>query len=193
MVLSVLLDIAGVLSANLQVRVFPNLMIFAIPLASLMLVDFMQWLNNYSPFYRKTAAALVLALVYASGASMLKVSNEPLLSNQWTFSLPGESRVLSWLTDRQQYAFIWSGFDHRLTHLSRTIPSVNSRDLINISLDEIDFYRQHIPYYLVSELTIRQAARMGLRLPDLRHDTFRLYDNGQAWIIKDRPQTPYQK
>jgi len=191
---SVFLDIAGVLQSNLQVRIFPNLMVFAIPLASLVITDFNRKLQLHSALLRKTAsAALFLAVIYFSGTSLLKVTNEPLLSNYVMFYAPGESRVLSWISDRQQDAIIWSGLNNRLTTLSKIVPGEASRYLIFPSPDQLDLYGGYIQYYLVSEVTARQAARMGLPLPDLRHDTFRVYDNGQAAIYKDRPQTPYQR
>jgi hypothetical protein len=193
MVLSVLLDFSGVLSSNLQVRIFPNFMIFAIPLASLAITGFIRKLQNRFQFPGWVApTVLFLAFTFFSGASLLKVTNEPLLSNRWDFYTPAESRSLSWLSDYQKDAIIWSGFYRRLDFLSKCMTDSSSRNLVHLSNDQLSLNRHYIHYFLVSEVASRRAARMEVPLPDLR-GTFKVYDNGQVGVYKTRPLTPYQR
>jgi len=190
MVISVLLDVAGVLSSNLQLRVFPNFMIFAIPLASYALVELFDWLRSRPAALRWSASvALGLALLFLSAASFLKVSNEPLLSNYWMFYTPSDRRALVWTDAHTQDTTIWVGLNLRLKFAADQIPTLESRSYTLVSGDELP---EDTLYFLSTRSVEAHHRRVGAPLPNLRHEQ-RVYDSGEASLYKVRARTPYQR
>lgn len=182
----VLMDFAGFLSLNLQVRLFPPFALLGSPFAAVALV---------SGFESVPAARADLFRVLATGAGMvaalagmLKVTNEPLLSNQWLFYAPAELQAISWTDAHLQSRRVWTGPSSRLADAfafwqPNTPPAANryefgSTDPLPANL-------------LISRWTHLQANRIGASLPaTLEHD--RVYDNGLVQLYHRRPRTPHQ-
>lgn len=191
MVIAVVLDLAGVFAANLQVRLFPNLMVFAIPLTSLGLTDFLSWLRNRSSYFpRLVGMVFAFAILFFSAASTIKTSSEPLLSNQWNFYKVEEGHVMDWIPAHIKSTNIWLGNNNRLQIF---------KILARAQWEEQGIYAffsipapKNARYYLVTEVSTQQATRMGVPMPDLL-GKMRIYDSGEAAIYKTRPKTPYQR
>jgi hypothetical protein len=195
-------DLSGLLGTNLQLRLFPAYMLVAIPMAVLGLKRFMASpripaIIRRAGVRRITGALVVLLMLWFSGASLLKVTNEPLLSNYWTFYTDAEVASLAWrqvyLPDRK----IWADFDAiRLKPLAMTLggaaeyPSdASSRSGISLDVGEVD---QETRDFLISQSVRLWSARKGRVLPDTAR-AYRIYDNGAVQIYHLQPRTPYQR
>lgn len=185
--LSVLLDLAGVLSANLQVRIFPHLMIVAIPLAAEAVTGWFRRAHRASPPARRLAAVLTVLLVsWFSLASLLKVTNEPLLSYVWLFYARAEQRTVDWLALYGESAPVWMGSDERLVALAQASKDWKERRLkARWGEREMDS-----PYLILSEAVILRAWRAGSALPDLQPYS-RIYDDGFATVYWAGRTGPY--
>jgi hypothetical protein len=190
MLISVIVDLAGALSANLQVRLFSHFLLVGIPLASEGVVAFMGWTQRgQSAVVRKVGPALLVMLIsFFSLASMLKITNEPLLSNSWTFSVNRERLSVQWIGDHVRLNQVWLGREVRLQTLVKAYGDWLPR---SIGID-----RGATPassrYVLVSDISRMRADRMETALPDTRGFQ-RIYDAGGTELYCSRPQTPYQR
>lgn len=192
---SIAVDYAGVLSQNLQLRIFPGFTI----MAALLLARGVRRLLSSSrqdpgprlgSWARRLAmGALVLACGWFAVASVLKATNEPLLSNKWTFYSPPEDGAIGWTEEHVHWSRIWTGVDERLWALfsmkyRSASQSQNTYTAFTLDAGE--------PYVLLSEREQLRALRMGVTLP-LVDDWQRVYDNGDAYLYHRRPLTPYQR
>lgn len=190
MVLSVLVDLSGALSANLQLRVFPHFLLVGIPLASEGLVAMIGWLRRGKrPLITKVAPVLLVALFsFFSLASLLKITNEPLLSNWWSFYASQEQQLVQWIGSHIRNNQVWTGREARLPTVVLAFG--------NWSQQGIRIDRSGIPisarYVLMSDITRMRADRIGDTLPDTRQFQ-RVYDGGGVELFYSRPRTPYQR
>ncbi|MCS7283794.1 MAG: hypothetical protein RMK65_09940 [Anaerolineae bacterium] len=180
--ISVILDLAGVLSANLQVRVFPHLMMIAIPLAAEALERWVHWISRrplYGPLrFSIGVAALMMAL---SLASLLKVTNEPLLSHNWIFYTGSERRAVEWLSRYGGDMEIWMGVDERLVALAEANSFWKARRLKARWGHPTD----QTTCFLLSETMTLRAWRTGAELPEV-FSYNRIYDNHFAAVYCTR-------
>jgi hypothetical protein len=122
--------------------------------------------------------------------STLKATNEPLVSNRWTFYLPAERQAVRWSDGKLvEERLLWVSFDDRLysalgAHGNGSLPERIFLDTYEVEPSTRDF--------LISELTRVRSLRLGVPLP-VEADTLITYDNGQAQIYHLRPRTPFQK
>lgn len=190
MVLSVLVDLSGGLSANLQLRIFPHFLMVGIPLASEGIFALLAWARRRRPSLVARAApvALVALLSLFALGALLKITNEPLLSNQWAFYAEEERHSVQWVGSHVRNNQVWAGRDYRLPTVARAYGNWGQE---NIRID-----RGGIPvsarYVLLSEVSQKRADRIGERLPDTRQSLI-VYDAGGARLYYSRPQTPYQR
>ena len=187
--LGVFLDRAGALSANLQVRLFPHLMIVAIPLAAEMVSRIVARAWRRGKGARLVAVAVLAAGgLFFSGASIFKATNEPLLSNRWVFHSRAERAAIEWAGPRHATNRVWLGIDDRLRMLPRLYGDWPRSGL------EVYTGRQAGNRYdlLLSDLMEKHAARLGVLLPEVRGRLL-VYDNGGAALYHARAKTPYQR
>jgi hypothetical protein len=186
--ISVLLDLAGVLSANLQLRIFPNFMIFAIPMAGQLLAGILARARRWAHPRRWMAGFAFAALaLFFSVASLFKATNEPLVNNIWLFQTTQERSTLAWVGDELHAVNIWTGFDSRLNVLYPLYPSWKSNHLGA----EFGVVPRGSRYFILSNPMEILAARLEFPLPDLQGE-LRIYDNGGAALYHTRPKTPFQ-
>lgn len=187
--IAVLLDFAGALSANLQVRLFSHLMIVGVPLAAALLL---LWLERSRAWSRSArlifSGALPLLLALLTLGGLFKVTNEPLLSNWWAFYTPGEQHIVMWSGAHLQRTSVWTGDDQRLPMLVDMYG--------NWRAQQISFERGRSPelsrYYIISTVVEAHAVRLRYSPPDVKPHQ-QVYDNGQAQLVYSRPQTPFQR
>jgi hypothetical protein len=181
-------DRVNTYGGNLQVRLFTPMMIFAIPITTSALYSLLR----HGRWRRLRIAALVLTailLMPITIVSLFKVTNEPILSNNWIFATHSELQGTDWVFERSHDPTLWIGIDRRMaTALGFWEPEV-LRDVRLISSRRMS---PRIRYYLISAMEHIHWERLGL--PLLYTDTESLiYDNGEVQIVYRRPRSPYQR
>src|SRR5262249_21270117 len=133
-VLAIAADASGALGSNLQHRLFPSVSIFAVGLVGVALA---QWRPHR--FARPLQLALTLGIFCIAILSVLKTTNEPLLSNMWTFYRPSEVLALEWSDAHLQDAEIWTDYNERLTAtmLMLGYESTNRNSFVAFKLNDI--------------------------------------------------------
>lgn len=186
---AVIMDFAGVLGTNLQLRLFPGFLLMAAPLAARAGLDGYRSMDANT---RSRVLAPIIASVlflWMAIAGPLKATNEPQLSNKWTYFLPAEAKALAWTVRYTQFAHIWTGADERLTTLGPQIialPEPREPSFGGFLKEE------HERYALLSDEEAARIWRAGLLPPDVAMWNL-LYHNGGARIMKDTPSTPFQQ
>lgn len=180
--LSVVADASGALSSNLQHRIFPSFAIVAVAVVGRALV---QWQSHNRLWLLRGGLALLFAMVAVF--SVWKASNEPLLSNKWTFYRTAELDALSWSDQHLSRANIWSEFDERLVMAFANAygDSAHGNSIVG-------YLHPGIRYMLLSPIIRLRSTRLQRPLP-VPSDALRIYDNGAAELYHIRPQTPYQR
>jgi hypothetical protein len=182
---SILVDVSGALSANLQHRIYPSFAMLAAPLAGAWLAERAVFASA-SPRWRHAAVGLLLAILI--GLSVLKATAEPLLSNYWVFYTPAEQASLVWAEQALRGRSLWTD---PIGRVGAGYVIQTGREPVHITLDS---YRpdRSTRDYLLSQTTLLHQLRLGQSLP-VQADSLVTYDNGQAQIYHRRPLTPFQK
>ncbi|HEY3083360.1 MAG TPA: hypothetical protein VGM69_26000 [Chloroflexota bacterium] len=175
--LSVVADRAGALGGNLQHRSFPSFVMVAAPMVALYLVE-------WQPGKRVRmlgAGGLGLLAVLA----IVKATNEPAVSNKWTFYLPAEVAAMAFAGQHVEQSAYWSEFDERL----RTVES-----LLSTAIEARPYGGPIDPStrdFLVTDVARLRSARLNRPLPPVLGE-LRVYDNGASQIYHIRARSPYQ-
>jgi hypothetical protein len=176
--MSVVVDLSGALSANMQLRLLPSFSVMAI----ILLVRFLQQ-KLASTQWRPTPRKIILAssaliLAWFALASVFKATNEPSLSNKWTFYLPPEKAAVGWVDAHLRNADLWTGVDERIATIYRSYYALDSLSENNFLLGKIN---PKTRFVLTTELDRWRAERLGMHLlPVFYWD--QIYDNGQAQV-----------
>lgn len=190
--LSVLMSLNQLLFFNnLLLRLFTPFALSIAPMSALLLMMVFRYIRQLPRvFYRLSVAGMALLFGFSALAMLLKVSNEPLLSNYWMYSLPQERSGIHWMENHASLQYIhldlWT---LRLDNYLSTQPY--NAQLNNWyqtgSLESIDYFN----YLITSDLTDAQAVQAQVLMPShAAHN--RIYDNGATEIYYRRPVTPYQ-
>ncbi len=186
--LGVILDLLKAVGGNLQQRFFPVVMLFAFPLVAQAIV---AWWRGQRAAYKRRGLALGLAvlILWASGASLLKSTNDPWLSNYWRFWTVPEDRAVQWVADHLQYRSVWLGLDG-IRVASHAVAGGFRHELSN----EVDTWALDLETrdVLLSSIDQGLSVRRSIPLPDVRGE-HRVYDNGTVAHYHLRPRTPYQR
>jgi hypothetical protein len=175
-VLAILSDRSGLLGGNVQHRSFPS---FAMVAAPLLAVALGQW--RPARWQRAVAAGGVALL---AGLALLKTTNEPSLSNKWTFYTPAELRALEWADQHHRDAAIWVGLDERLVAaFELTVGDSTHNNKWNIYAPQ-----EATRSFLISDVVRLQSARLHQPLPAVA-EANRVYDNGTVPMYRSRAQT----
>ncbi len=133
--LSIVVDRVGTSAgSNFQLRSFPAFAMLAAPLVA-------RWVQESDRrggrASRLARSALWPAMALLTILSVLKFTNEPLLSNQWLFYTPGEMKAIRWANDHLAARSVWAGYDGRLTAAAgiRTIDTPLAARLDDWSVD----------------------------------------------------------
>jgi hypothetical protein len=174
--LSVVADRAGMLGGNLQHRSFPSFVMVAAPLAAVWLAE---WRPKPSMRRLATGALGVLSLL-----AVAKATNEPSLSNRWTFYLPYETAVLTFVDRFASDAKVWSDVDERL----RTAHLISRPASVIFYGGPLDRANRLTIFTDVARL---RSARLNRPMPPVAGE-LRVYDNGEAQVYRSRALTPFQ-
>ncbi|MEE9152274.1 MAG: hypothetical protein V3U20_10655 [Thermoplasmata archaeon] len=174
LLLTIFADRFGVFN-NLELRVFPVLMFFAVPLASISIIKIVEF-KGFGEVQRKalkTAFAL-LFLVFVVN-SLLKATNDPMVSNKWLFYSPQEKEGIVWVEHNSQEEKIWAGLDERLRTVFFTYSNIGNYDRTKFtSLGNARFW-------LISDIVEKRAQRIKRPLPDVVDKPI-IYDSGHVKI-----------
>jgi hypothetical protein len=182
---SVFVDLSGALVGNLQHRMFPTFVMLAAPMVASWLVR----TDRLPRVLRGLVASLAgLSIAALALLSVLKATNEPLLSNKWLFYLPAEEIALDWADTTLSDRLVWAGLDERLATGTLIRRGAVQRE-IGLDVFSPDAGTRD---FLVSDLMRAQSARIRASLP-LDADMLVTYDNGQTQIEHLRPKSPYQR
>lgn len=185
---SAVIDLAGFLGDNLEVRLFPIFMLFGIPLAVIGAARLCPRIPAGLP-RRVALVGGLLLLGSVTITSVLKATNDPLVSNKWIFATRDEMRALTWSGHYLGGQTVWAGFDERLT----TVAVV--QDLPTSSPPNVH-YQTGVPtmdarYTIASEVIARRSLRLDIPASDVLEDD-RIFDDGSAQLYHRVPVTPYQ-
>jgi len=173
--------------ANLQVRLFPAVMLMACALVAVAIhAGWRRWTTR---FKRSLLTIVLLAFALWAGiAAPLKMTNEASISTLWNFWTPFEEHAVWWADDHATQASIWLGpspiriagraraaeFGGRTGNdVDSTVVEPQTRDLV------------------ISDAERELARRIAVPLPDVRHEN-RVYDNGGTQMYHKRARTPFQ-
>jgi hypothetical protein len=173
-------DLSGASVTNLQVRAFPSFAMVGTPLLASVLAS-----RPWRP-YLAVPVAMLIGLM--ATAAVLKATNEPLLSNKWTFYDPNEVAALRWADEHLRLAFVWAGLDERVVAAYVTVDGATPNKNTWVQFAQSDLVRT----YVISDIMRLQAERTNLAIPEmtLQH---RVFDAGGAQVYHRRPSTPYQR
>jgi hypothetical protein len=188
---SIAVDLSGAIAGNLQHRIFPSFVMLAAPLVAVWIVTQRQRLSERRRGWLDKLLGVLLGFLLLLG--LIKASNEPLLSNYWTFYTTAEHSAASWadrsLADRR----LWVGFNDRVG--SGYQISQNGR-VLALYLDAFVPVSPATRSFLISPANLLHGSRLSAPLPSaltLETDTFVTYDNGEAQIWHVRPKSMLQR
>lgn len=174
---SILADRAGMLGGNLQHRSFPSFVMVAAPLVA---IELCGWRLNGR---QRPLAAVVLAVLALF--AITKATNEPAVSNKWTFYEPGETLAVSFANDRvRDPGGYWTDFDERLR-------AAYALQYGNTVSDVVGAVLPTLRTFVLSDVIRVRAARLRQALPPVGGE-LRIYDNGTAQIYRLRSRSVYQ-
>lgn len=174
---SIVADRAGMLGGNLQHRSFPSFVMAAAPLVAMELCD-VRLVGQ-----RRTLAGLVLGVLALFAVT--KATNEPAVSNKWTFYEPGELLAVSFANDRvRDVGGYWNDFDERLRAAYALRFGKTVGDVVGPVLPTTRTF-------VITDVVRVRGARLRQPLPPIGGE-LRVYDNGTAQIYRIRSRSPYQ-
>jgi hypothetical protein len=167
-------DRTGVLGGNLQYRAFAPFATFAAGLLGI----------GLAAVRPNTVLRLAggIALAGLTVAATLKASNEPTLSNKWTFYSSAEIAGLRWADDHLRGTWTWTGPDERLgaAYLTEVGLPENANRWEHGEIDPT------ISAFVISDIIRLQASRIGDTLPPIAIQD-RVYDNGSVQVYRAEP------
>jgi hypothetical protein len=175
---SVVIDFAGWLAANLQLRLFPGFTVIAICLLVRRLQEILASPAPSGRARRLAPAFIAPVVIWFAAASILKASNEPMLSNKWSFYTRPEFTAMQWVESRFTHTEIWSGFDERMMNLFRLL--FISDSLTKNAIYRGDFRTTTRYIFYTSNDRIREVRLDLESLPIESWD--QIYDNGEVQI-----------
>lgn len=184
--LGAIADFTGLLGANMQLRLLPTFILFAIALTLIGLQQLLQT-GRRARFFVLAAIPLLLAIF--SFNALLKATNEPLVSNYWFFFTPQERAGMEWANANLRNSSIWLDQDYIRLH-SLWYQIFDSYSTTNWPDSGIADTSTRM--FLVSSANRQLSVRQQRPLP-IDPDALRIYDNGAAELYRLRAVTPFQK
>jgi hypothetical protein len=183
MAFSILVDSLGLYTGNTELRVLVIFLLFATPLAALVLLQLFR-----KPKLRNIAAVGLLICVSGFGAAV-KPTNDPSLSNSWWFYTPQETSAVTWLLNNAPQGMpLFGGYGARLNALKLLVAGPENygkvifRPITTYSSSERPslIFSSSVTMALAKEIGPQQTA-----LPP--SDASRVYDSGSVMIWYEPP------
>jgi hypothetical protein len=181
-------DFAGFLSVNLQLRMFTPFAMFVSPLVADMIVGGLKVVQPH--WMRLIVGTVIFIVICGASAALLKVTNDPVLGNQWLFYTPAELSQAKWINNNQiPPQDVWiDSWEHMAAVYYFHEGERPSKPLQY----NWGWWKAAGQYTLISELARMRANRSGIQLPPTS-DQNRIYDNGTVQLYHRRTLTPYQR
>jgi hypothetical protein len=176
--LSIGVDLSGALAANMQLRLFPSFTVIAIVLLVRLLSRILSGLRWPAAARSILVATAGILSAWFTLASLLKSTNEPALSNKWTFYVPADKASVDWVENHLEGAEIWTIIDERLATIFNSYHYLDSETDNHLRFGAI---RPSARYVLATQLDRARAERLRIDIPPLDYWD-QIYDNGQAQI-----------
>ncbi len=163
---------------HLELRIFPVLMFFAVPLAAIQVFNIIEspiLKNNYRSIVK---SLFVILFVVLAVNSVLKATMEPNITNEWMFYTNHEKIGLDWTYTYIKNEPIWAGLDDRLMATFNLNSDLGAHKAIDFT-----YSHAHAGFYFISSTIKKRAMKSRYFLPDLK-DTSQVYDNGNVQIYK---------
>jgi hypothetical protein len=175
---SIGVDLSGALAANMQLRLFPSFTVVAIVLLVRSLkriLDARPW-----PAWPRRIILTMTAILSAWFvlASVFKSTNEPYLSNKWTFYVPADKASVDWVEGHLEKAEIWTIVDERLATIFNSFYYLDSKTGNHLRFGAI---RPSTQYILATFLDLKRAERLRINIPPVFYWD-QIYDNGQVQV-----------
>lgn len=184
------MDFTGLAAgANLEVRNFTYFSLLAAPVAA--------WGWSNGPL-RKVTAWIGRRKILSQGViptllgafllvSLLKVTLDPSISNQWSFYRPSERQAVAFFWTKARGSTLWTGPDNRIPDMWNGWASNNAdgNGVVGYTLTGADRDWLRSPVVVASSIAERST------IPNYRAQD-RVYDNGTSQIYHVRPLTPFQ-
>ncbi|MCL5947123.1 MAG: hypothetical protein M1298_03770, partial [Chloroflexi bacterium] len=151
-------DFSGVLGANLQLRLFPVFMFIAIPTSAKAILAIIDRAGGWLQLHRITRAFTSLSVVFFTVCSVFKATNEPLLSNKWTFYTTPELQAIYWLDEKVPSIPVWADVDERLREVYIFFTQ-NPLATQRFPLPELP---EQVPLVMMSTTTRIRMAQLGV-------------------------------
>ncbi len=178
LLITIFVDRFGVFN-NLELRVFPVLMFFAIPLASISIIKILEFQGLREGQSRAIKSLfMILILIFVTG-SLLKATNDPLVSSKWLFYSGQEKEAIFWIERNIPGEAVWAGLDARIIYLFNTYSKLERHDSIKfIGLEKAR-------YWFISDIVETRAQRIRYPLPAVLKKPI-IYDSGSVKIYEGR-------
>ena len=173
LIISIIADRFSEFGSNMELRIFPILIIYAVPLASMLV--FRIW-DSIGSSHKKlcTLVSITLLIIFMSN-SLLKGTNDPLVSNMWMFYSTEEEYGIRW-ADANIKNLEFHKIDYRSYYL-RLLIRMDSNSTINYT----NYNKER--YILYSYIEENRAMRLGLPLAQ-SYDSRKVYNSGTVRIIQ---------
>ncbi len=173
-------DLTGNAMNNLQLRSFPSFAMLAAPMLATGLAEWRPW-----PSLRLATGVLVVML---AACALLKATNDPLVSNQWTFYTRDEMTAMRWVDAHSEHTHIWTGPNERVTAGYSVEHGPSLAGNVWVGTPEVRTVRVAV----LSDLLYLQSVRLRQALPPAVAGS-RVYDNGAVQVYRAVPTSPYQR
>ena len=184
--LSILVDVSGAIAANLQHRMFPSFIAFAVPVVAVWINQRIQSVAAHKRIWLTMGTGLVLGLFML--LAVVKATSDPLVSNQWFFYTPAEYQAVRWAEQSLDDDTFAIGFNDRVG----SGYWVKENGLISPIDFEVYGSAKHVRNFMVSKVTQLQSERYFVPVP-IEPYSSSIYHNGDAMIFRLRPKTPFQR
>ena len=160
---------------NLELRVFPLLMIFGAPLAGILVSKIINYTKTGKLKVASLAILSVLIVLFAVNAP-LKATSEPSLCRHWHFYSVTEESGVKWLSASGEIISIWKGaepegWENRLGNLKVSLGCYNVRNALE----------EQANYVLISDIIKRRSSVVNIPIPDVSASS-KIYAAGDVAI-----------
>ncbi len=177
------MDFTGLAAgSNLEVRNFTYFALMAAPLAAMGLLA--VWRHPRARGAGGWSGVVVAGLL---AAGVVKVTLDPLVSNEWIFYTPAERQAVGFFVEHARGAGLWTGPDNRLVYMAQSLWPVIPHDNVVMGFKPLPLTAN----FLWSPVVVANTQAQHGMLPPYAVQN-RVYDDGGAAIYQTVPTSPFQ-
>lgn len=181
------LDFTGLAAgSNLEVRNFTYFALLAAPLTAVGIrhLAVSRWVSTRRSWLLPLTGTLVSVLMVVG---IVKVTLDPLLSNEWIFYTPAERQAVGFFLEHAHRQALWTGPDNRLVYMADSLFWRNRGHDLVTGFKPLPFTRD----FLWSPEVVADSEADRFPLPAYAAADL-VYDNGGAAIYQLVPQSAFQ-